>query len=84
MQDEYYKNDPAYQKKPWTSVHEVGRGADVSLKFFTPEEINLIYRFINTHFVYNNKLSVALVHDVGLGSHLHLQIPDGNLVVKNS
>jgi hypothetical protein len=83
-QDSYYANNPDYQNKKWFSVHQFSRGCDVSLQYFTPSEINDIELFGNLHFVYNNTLKAFLIHDIGLGPHLHLQVPPSEtMIVKN-
>jgi hypothetical protein len=74
MQDEYYKDDPKYQLSKFMSVHQVGRGADISLKYYTGPEIEQIKAFLS-HFLYcNGDLRSFLVHDMGFGAHLHLQV----------
>ena len=74
MQDEYYKDDPIYQQKKWLSTHQTGRGADCSTYYFTEFEITGIKDFLK-HFEYgDNAHNTFLFHDIGLESHLHLQV----------
>lgn len=72
MQDEYYKDDPVYQAKKFVSVHQVGRGADLSLKYYTQPEINSVSEFLK-QFIYVGKVNTFLIHDMGFGQHLHIQ-----------
>jgi len=73
QQDMYYKENPAYKENPWQSVHQYGRGADISLKYLLPDEIKGIMDFLN-HFVYSAEKFTGLIHDIGLGNHLHVQV----------
>jgi hypothetical protein len=73
-----------YPDKPnQVSVHQEGRGADVSVKWFTDEECSDILKFLNTAFEYNNLYKTALIHDVGQGNHLHIQVNYGNFTYIN-
>ena len=74
MQDSYYSSNPKYKIKPFKSVHQFGRGADISVKYFTDEELKDIYLFLNKSFAYSNAFKTAVIHDVGLGKHLHIQV----------
>jgi hypothetical protein len=66
-----YPNDPAkisvHQDKPC-------RGADASVKWFTEDECNEILKFLNSSFEYSGQYKTALIHDVGQGRHLHIQV----------
>ena len=74
MQDEYYKDDPIYQQKKWLSTHQMWRAADLSTYYFTEFEITGIKDFLD-HFEYGDGAhNTYLIHNIGLGSHLHLQI----------
>ena len=72
-QDKIYSESEEYKQRPWKSVHQFGRGADVSIKYFTAEEIENIVRFLNDNFLYVGAVHTALVHNVGYGMHLHIQ-----------
>ena len=74
MQDLYYKDNPDYRKKPWQSVHQYGRGADISVLNLTKEEYMDLEYFINSHVIYDGIRVSALVHDVGQGIHFHIQV----------
>lgn len=71
-QAEYYKNDPAYQKEPFHSVHEFGRGVDIRSRDFTESEIKQIVDFANL-IEYGSGKKTAIYHTIGLGLHLHFQ-----------
>ena len=73
-QDKYYADDPIYKQKKWLSTHQYWRAADISIRYFTPQEIREIVIFLK-HFSYDvPSKSVVLVHDIGLGAHIHLQV----------
>jgi len=78
MQDEYYKDNKQYQIAKWQSVHqsEPCRGADISIKFFTQDELVDIAHFINSQLPYNanSTFQTLLIHDVNHGMHGHLQV----------
>jgi hypothetical protein len=75
-QDEIYANNLDYQKTKWQSVHQFGRGADLSIQYYTADELNQIVNYLNSQLQYNdeNRFKIALVHDVGYGNHLHIQV----------
>ena len=75
-QDDIYGNNPAYQKKPWKSVHQYGRGADIRVHNFTQTELDKIGNFLNMITYDENRLhkKTAIVHDVGRGNHIHIQV----------
>jgi HD-like signal output (HDOD) protein len=75
QQDEYYKNDPAYQKAKFVSTHQVGRAVDIRIDF-DDEVLEAIKHFLD-HFKYNRSKPLYLIHDIGLGRHLHIQV-DGD------
>lgn len=81
MQDNYYKDNPKYQADPWQSVHEFWRGVDISLRYFTSDEIWAIAEFLKG-FIYSSGTDFAtgLMHQISeeLGFHLHLQVNSGN------
>jgi hypothetical protein len=74
-QDRIYGANPRYVANPWTSVHQVNRGADIRSHSFTTDEINMIVNIVNSLFVYNNNLQTCIYHDVGAGAHIHFQVP---------
>jgi len=87
MQDEYYKDNESYKEKPWLSVHQFGRGADVSIKWFTVQEVKDIEKFLKTNFVYSTAFkSICIVHDIGRGNHIHIQVDPDNIIeiIKNN
>ncbi len=73
-QDEYYKNTLGYKENPWKSVHQYGRGADISVMYLTKEEYNDLLYFINRYIIYDGAKASATVHDVGQGIHFHVQV----------
>ena len=75
-QDEIYKGNAVYQSKPWVSVHQVGRGADIRSDTYTPAEINNLVSELNSTFEYGGGKQTAICHDVGHGQHFHIQVPD--------
>lgn len=56
------------------SVHQFGRGADVRL--FKNNNLNLLVEgYLNEKYPYGKgTIKTALIHDVGAGNHLHLQV----------
>jgi len=75
-QDEIYKTTEGYKASPWISVHQVGRGADVSTTEIIRHRIDELVSVINNLYYYSEKYNTALYHDIGLGAHIHLQVPD--------
>lgn len=72
-QDSYYKDHESYKEKPWKSVHQYWRGADVRSKNFEHEEIQKITNWLNmVH--YSTKHNTCVYHDIGLGEHWHIQV----------
>lgn len=76
-QDSYYANNPDYNKSPWLSVHQEWRGEDIDTDSLLGTELVEIQIFLE-HFRYLNphkpQIKSYLVHDIGLGKHLHLQV----------
>lgn len=74
-QDIYYKDSPAYQRKPWKSVHQYGKGVDCRSFDFSMKEIKRIDEFVDKHFVYDKRRrESSIYHSVGHGNHLHFQV----------
>ena len=74
-QNKYYAGNAKYAKKPWKSVHQFGCGVDVRISDFTENEIEKCVDFLKGAFEYgDNKHSVVVIHDIGLGKHMHLQV----------
>lgn len=80
-QDEIYLNhiDPyireEYKKKPWPSVHQFRRGADVRFNF-PPGWLKEILDYMNDKYPYDPsrpKKKTIQPHNAGSGEHLHLQ-----------
>ena len=67
-----YKNNKRFIKKPWMSVHQFGRGADVRSSCFDKNEIKKIKDFLNC-ITYDDKHKTAIYHSVGFGKHFHIQ-----------
>lgn len=60
-----------------SGVHAVWRGVDVRTRDWTPEMSLDILRWLNESFCYDEsrpEKMVAMIHDVGQGVHLHLQV----------
>jgi len=72
-QDSIYKNNKKYQKKPWKSVHQFGRGCDLRSWTFTKEQIRDIQEFAN-RIPYRKGKNTCVVHNVGRGLHFHFQV----------
>jgi len=75
QQDAIYALNLNYQKSPWLSVHQFMRGADVSTRNLSEDEVLILTEMLNFMFHYSPGKKTALYHDVGLGAHLHLQVP---------
>lgn len=75
MQRRYYPNDPVIK-----SVHQYWRGIDISLHTVAAEKVLPTIAGINASFPYGKgEIKTALVHDIGMGNHLHLQVIDGGI-----
>ena len=73
-QDFYYKDRDTYQRKPWKSVHQFGRGADIRSRNFTENQITKIIAFLNLKtYKSGSKYQTAIYHNIGMGSHIHIQ-----------
>ncbi len=74
-QDIIYKDDPKYKKGPkWASVHQYGRGADLRVSEFTLDEIKDILDLLNKIPYGDGRHKTALIHNVGFGDHIHIQV----------
>jgi len=78
---------------PPTSVHELGRGADIRTLDWPRNFIRPFVDMINSRFPYDParpRLYTALFHDIGAGEHIHLQVaavavpPDSRLQTPDS
>jgi hypothetical protein len=81
-QDYIYRNNERYKQKPWKSVHQYGRGADISLWVFRGEDKFLMTDAMSkdltdtlNQIYYSEKYNTATRHDVGSGDHIHTQVP---------
>jgi len=74
-QDAIYWGNEKYKKSPWKSLHQFWQAADISVYYFLAEEQKGILNFLNNNIQYNEKQShkTALIHNVGIGKHLHVQ-----------
>jgi len=73
-QDAIYKNNTKYQKKKWTSVHQVKRGADIGVNAFSTDMKKLLRSMLNHRFYYSGSHSTCVWHNIGLGDHFHVQV----------
>lgn len=77
-QDSLYFKHSKYQKTPWKSVHQYGRGADIrTYDCFSVQEIQTILRFLNSNWTYDPtrpQLKTAIYHNIGAGAHIHIQV----------
>ncbi len=74
-QDEIYKNDLNYQIKPWKSVHQYRRGADIRIWEFNKSQQDDLLNFLNVFFTYYSDHPTALIHQVdNNGLHMHIQV----------
>lgn len=64
------------------SVHMLGRGVDLRDSIYTPAEAGTMLEFVKKHFDYGASHRAMLRHDLGRGSHFHLQVPAGPLRMK--
>jgi hypothetical protein len=76
-QDQIYGKDLAYKRHPWQSVHQERpvRGLDLR----DSAKAKKLVDWVNAKWVYDPlrpKLNVALLHDLGFGRHVHLQVCD--------
>lgn len=81
-QDEIYKDNENYKVKPWASVHQYWRGVDIRISDFTTEQQKTILGLLNNIFSYATPGKfTALIHDVGQGKHLHIQVDNTNITM---
>lgn len=77
-QDDIYKDNPDYKKKPWNSTHQYWRAEDIR----TVDMLEVIKRdtlwFLN-HFIYTGGHDTKIDHDVGRGEHIHLQVDNDDI-----
>jgi len=93
-QDDIYSSHPdpavqeAYRAKPWYSVHQCHRGADLRTRWrrkwwgskdLTPEEMDIIAKDLDNQldrrFEYDfGKRQTSIRHNVGRGDHIHIQV----------
>ena len=77
-QDEIYSANSDYPEKPWKSVHQFGRGADISVHGFLSngDDIEDICREIEREFPYGDgRHRSAIHHQAGKrGKHIHIQV----------
>lgn len=71
-QDEIYKDNFAYQKGPWKSVHQFGRGTDIRIRNLPRGVAVMLCKHINTNWHYGSfgKPTALLERN-----HIHLQVP---------
>ena len=58
-----------------SGVHADWRGVDIRTRDIPNSMVDEAAQKINRTFVYGGGFNAALVHDVGYGIHLHLQVP---------
>ena len=68
-QEEYYKDSD----KVGYSVHEFWRGVDIRSRDWPDAVQEDVVKFLNK-VPYSLKHKTCLIHDIGLGSHLHCQV----------
>lgn len=73
-QDFIYRANPAYQVKPWMSVHQIGRGVDIRCNDMTEAEITDVVEVLNRIPYRTPGKSTAIRHNVGAGDHIHIQV----------
>jgi hypothetical protein len=72
QQDIYRAKAPS---EPEFSPHTYWRAIDISIKYFTENEINEILDYINSSVDYGDgEHLTAKRHNIGLGDHIHLQV----------
>jgi hypothetical protein len=75
QQDFIYKDDPNYKTKPWHSVHQYGRGADIRTSNLDDIIIDEIMDLLLLLPYGDGKHKTALLHEVGdNGKHIHIQV----------
>lgn len=80
-QDQIYANDPKYKEQKFVSPHQVWRAVDCRISDFKDDELKKIQEFLFSRFIYNTKdprYKIVLVHNIGFGNHLHIQVSDSN------
>jgi hypothetical protein len=73
-QELFYKNSERYKKKPFTSPHQYWHSVDISSRGFTQEQIEDIVNYINNKYNKENYYRWTIKwHNIGFGSHFHIQ-----------
>jgi hypothetical protein len=61
--------------EPYSSVHELWRGADLRSAWYAPDQVAEISRRVNSVFEYGRGFKTAGLHLRGTAAHFHLQVP---------
>ena len=75
-QDFIYKDIAEYNKKPWHSVHQYGRGADIRINDMPQECLRFIISLLKSIPYGDGIHKTILVHDIGNGNHIHIQVKE--------
>lgn len=77
-QDQIYGNEESYKKKPWKSVHQFFRGADIRTRGLSKNIIDDILFILNT-IQYDDKrpeMKTAIYGNKRHKNHIHIQVKD--------
>jgi len=77
-QNAIYADNVLFRESPWPSVHQFGRGADISVLGFlsSGDDPASICVEVNREFLYGDgRHSTAIYHEVNRhGKHIHIQV----------
>lgn len=68
----YYAKDVDFRLRPWRSTHQDGRAVDIRTRDMSPEIAKELYN-LACSIPYRDGKKSAVLHDIGLGMHLHVQ-----------
>ena len=73
-QDAIYARSEKYQAKPWLSVHQIWKGADIRVTDYRGEDVANILGVLESIPYRTRGKQTAIRHDVGKGDHIHIQV----------
>lgn len=75
QQDYIYRDNLRYKRRPWFSVHQYGRGADIRCFDWEPAEVDEVLDLLNSIPYGKGKYQTAVHHRIeGGGIHIHIQV----------
>lgn len=68
---------PVDKLKGETGIHSLGRAIDISLETIPSTIAKIAVDWLNNKYIYSvlrNEHESAIIHDIGYGNHIHLQV----------